>query len=57
MRTAGRGRPRRRGRGRAGLWVLQVRRRVLLALNMFCQYIYLWMYVTPAADLYDWRVR
>ena len=20
---------------------------------MFCQYIYLWMYVTPAADLYD----
>ena len=23
-----------------------------LALNMFCQYIYLWMYVIPAADLY-----
>ena len=26
-----------------------------LALNMFCQYIQLWMYVTPAADLYRWR--
>ena len=23
-----------------------------LALNMFCQYIHLWMYVIPAADLY-----
>ena len=22
-----------------------------LSLNMFCQYIYLWMYVIPAADL------
>ena len=22
-----------------------------LALNMFCQYIYLWMYVIPSADL------
>ena len=22
-----------------------------LALNMFCQYIYLWVYVIPAADL------
>ena len=26
-----------------------------LALNMFCQYIYLWMYGIPAADLYRWR--
>ena len=26
-----------------------------LALNMFCQYIYLWMYVIPAADSYRWR--
>ena len=23
----------------------------VLILNMFCQYIYLWMYVVPAADL------
>ena len=28
---------------------------VVLALNMFCQYIKLWMYVVPAADLYLWR--
>ena len=26
-----------------------------LALNMFYQYIYLWMYVVPAADLNGWR--
>ena len=25
-----------------------------LALNMFCQHIYLWMYGIPAADLYRW---
>ena len=25
-----------------------------LALNMICQYIYLWMYATPAADLHRW---
>ena len=24
-------------------------------LNMVCQYIHLWMYVIPAADLYRWR--
>ena len=25
-----------------------------LSLNMFCQYIYLWMYVLPAAHLHRW---
>ena len=28
-----------------------------LALNMLCQYIQLWMYVIPAADLHRWRHR
>ena len=32
---------------------LKVRHMVLPALNMFCQHVYLWMCVTPAADLYD----
>ena len=27
-----------------------------LSLNMFCQCIYMWMYVIPAADLYLWKV-
>ena len=26
-----------------------------LALNMFCQYMYMWMYVIPAADLHRYR--
>ena len=30
---------------------LPVRAQMHLALNMFCQYIHLWMYVVPAADL------
>ena len=28
-----------------------------LALNMFCQYIYLWMHVIPAADFYNQLLR
>ena len=27
----------------------------VFGLNMFCQYINLWMYVIPAADLHRWR--
>ena len=30
--------------------------RVIAALNRFCQYIYMWMYVIPAADLQTCRV-
>ena len=36
------------------LWTIPVELPIIpspLALNMFCQYTYLWMYVIPAADL------